>query len=50
MLWDLLFFYSSLWASCNAAFRGVPLKCFTTQLDWVLRFNSLRVLGFFFVF
>ena len=26
MLWDLLFFYSSLWASCTAAFRGVPLS------------------------
>ena len=26
MLWDLLFFYSSLWASCTAVFRGVPLS------------------------
>ncbi|RVW91070.1 hypothetical protein CK203_039948 [Vitis vinifera] len=26
MLWDLIMFYSSLWASCTTAFRGVPLK------------------------
>ena len=50
MLWDLLLFYSSLWAFCTAAFRGVLLKCFTTQLGCGLHFKSLRVLGFFFVF
>ena len=50
MLWDLILFFSSLWASCTAAFRGVPLKCFTTQLDCDLRFKSLKVLGFFYVF
>ena len=26
MLWDLIRFYSSLWASCTKAFRGVPLS------------------------
>ncbi|RVW64358.1 hypothetical protein CK203_047027 [Vitis vinifera] len=26
MLWDLLLFFSSLWASCTAAFSGVPLN------------------------
>ena len=50
MLWDLLLFYSSLWAFCTAAFSGVPLSFFTTQLDCGLRFKSLRVLEFFFVF
>ncbi|RVW99804.1 putative ribonuclease H protein [Vitis vinifera] len=32
MLWDLLLFYSSLWASCTAAFSGVPLS--VLQLNW----------------
>ncbi|RVX02255.1 NAD-dependent malic enzyme 62 kDa isoform, mitochondrial [Vitis vinifera] len=32
MLWDLILFYSSLWASCSAAFRGVPLN--VLQLNW----------------
>ena len=45
MLWDLIRFYSSLWASCTEAFRGVPLKCFTTQLDYDLRFKSLKNVG-----
>ncbi|RVW91655.1 Protein HLB1 [Vitis vinifera] len=31
-LWDLILFYSSLWASCSAAFRGVPLN--VLQLNW----------------
>ncbi|RVW36076.1 hypothetical protein CK203_079689 [Vitis vinifera] len=26
MVWDLIRFYSSLWASCTEAFRGVPLN------------------------
>ena len=26
MLWNLLHFYSSLWASCTIAFRGVPVN------------------------
>ena len=33
MLWDLILFYSSLWASCIAAFRGVPLS--VLQLNWI---------------
>ena len=33
MLWDLILFYSSLWASCTAAFRGVPLS--VLQLNWI---------------
>ena len=32
MLWDLLHFYSSLWASCTTAFREVPLS--VLQLNW----------------
>ncbi|RVW31331.1 hypothetical protein CK203_116350 [Vitis vinifera] len=31
-LWDLILLYSSLWASCSAAFRGVPLN--VLQLNW----------------
>nr|CAN63022.1 hypothetical protein VITISV_042518 [Vitis vinifera] len=31
-LWDLILFYSTLWASCFAAFRGVPLN--VLQLNW----------------
>ncbi|RVX22973.1 hypothetical protein CK203_008452 [Vitis vinifera] len=31
-LWDLVLFYSSLWASCSAAFRGVPLN--VLLLNW----------------
>ncbi|KAL6316817.1 hypothetical protein AAG906_021117 [Vitis piasezkii] len=33
MLWDLIRFYSSLWASCTEAFRGVPLN--VLQLNWI---------------
>ncbi|RVX00585.1 hypothetical protein CK203_036930 [Vitis vinifera] len=33
MLWDLIRFYSSLWASCIEAFRGVPLS--VLQLNWI---------------
>ncbi|RVW67640.1 hypothetical protein CK203_063062 [Vitis vinifera] len=33
MLWDLILFYSSLWASCTVAFRGVPLS--VLQLNWI---------------
>ncbi|RVW27818.1 hypothetical protein CK203_107068 [Vitis vinifera] len=33
MLWDLIWFYSSLWASCTEAFRGVPLN--VLQLNWI---------------
>ena len=33
MLWDLILFFSSLWASCSAAFRGVPLS--VLQLNWI---------------
>ncbi|KAJ9687316.1 hypothetical protein PVL29_015988 [Vitis rotundifolia] len=32
ILWDLILFYSSLWASCTTAFRGVPL--IVLQLNW----------------
>ncbi|RVX06522.1 Protein SWEETIE [Vitis vinifera] len=34
MLWDLILFFSSLWASCIAAFRGVPLS--VLQLNWTV--------------
>ena len=33
MVWDLIRFYSSLWASCTEAFRGVPLRIL--QLNWI---------------
>ena len=33
MLWDLLHFYSSLWASCTITFRAVPLN--VIQLGWL---------------
>ncbi|RVX01566.1 DUF724 domain-containing protein 7 [Vitis vinifera] len=33
MIWDLIRFYSSLWASCTEAFRGVPLNIL--QLNWI---------------
>ena len=33
MLWDLLHFYSSLWASCIVAFRGVTLSII--QPNWL---------------
>ncbi|RVW41560.1 putative ribonuclease H protein [Vitis vinifera] len=33
MVWDLIRFYSSLWASCTEAFRGVPLNIL--QLNWI---------------
>ncbi|RVX17758.1 putative ribonuclease H protein [Vitis vinifera] len=33
MVWDLIRFYSSLWASCTKAFRGVPLSIL--QLNWI---------------
>ncbi|RVW91431.1 putative ribonuclease H protein [Vitis vinifera] len=32
MVWDLIMFFSSLWASCAATFRGVPLS--VLQLNW----------------
>ena len=32
MSWDLIMFFSSLWASCIAAFRGVPLSAL--QFNW----------------
>ncbi|RVW77030.1 Guanine nucleotide exchange factor SPIKE 1 [Vitis vinifera] len=34
MLWDLLLFYSSLWASCTAAFSGVTIS--VLQLNWTV--------------
>ena len=50
MVWDLIQFYSSLWASCTEAFRGVPLSIL--QLNWIggLRFKSLKIDGVSFVF
>ena len=33
MLWDLLHFYSSLWACCIVASGGVPLS--VIQLNWL---------------
>ncbi|RVX22606.1 hypothetical protein CK203_012544 [Vitis vinifera] len=38
MLWDLIWFYSSLWASCTEAFRGVPLS--VLQLNWIAVYAS----------
>ncbi|RVW36395.1 putative mitochondrial protein [Vitis vinifera] len=38
MLWDLIRFYSSLWASCTEAFRGVPLS--VLQLNWIAVYAS----------
>ena len=32
MLWDLILLFSSIWASCTAIFRGVPLS--VLQLHW----------------
>ena len=32
MLWDLIMFYSSLWASCIATFNRVPFS--VLQLNW----------------
>ncbi|RVW93876.1 Transposon TX1 uncharacterized 149 kDa protein [Vitis vinifera] len=34
MLWDLIRFYSSLWAFCTEAFRQVPLN--VLQLNWIV--------------
>ena len=31
-VWDILYFYSSLWASCITVFRGVPLAFL--HLNW----------------
>ncbi|RVW35813.1 putative ribonuclease H protein [Vitis vinifera] len=33
VVWDLIWFYSSLWASCTEAFRGVPLSIL--QINWI---------------
>ncbi|RVW19678.1 Structural maintenance of chromosomes protein 3, partial [Vitis vinifera] len=33
VVWDLIRFYSSLWASCTEAFRGVPLSIL--QINWI---------------
>ncbi|RVX03454.1 hypothetical protein CK203_027962 [Vitis vinifera] len=38
MLWDLIQFYYSLWASCTEAFRGVPLS--VLQLNWIAVYAS----------
>ena len=50
MVWDLIQFYSSLWASCTEAFRGVPLN--VLQLNWigVCVSKVWRLMGFLFVF
>ena len=32
-MWDLCYFFSSLWASCTPLFRGVPLLIL--QLNWL---------------
>ena len=32
-VWDLFHFFSSLWASCEPVFRGVPLSFL--QLNWL---------------
>ena len=41
MPWDLFHFYSSFWAFCIAAFRGVPLH--VLQLSWSSVCNSKEV-------
>ncbi|RVW16200.1 putative ribonuclease H protein [Vitis vinifera] len=33
VVWDLIRFYSSLWASCTEAFRGIPLSIL--QINWI---------------
>ena len=33
-VWDILYFYSSLWASCTTVFRGVPLTFL--HLNWLV--------------
>ena len=38
MLWNLLCFYSSFWASCIVAFKGIQLKFI--QLNWRSVCNS----------
>ena len=43
-LWDLLHFYSFLWASCTVAFRGVPLN--VIQLSCLLVCNLKGVNNF----
>ena len=50
MVWDLIRFYSSLWASCTKAFRGVPLSIL--QLNWigVCVSRVWRLMGFLLVF
>ena len=37
MLWDLIHFYSSFWASCTIAFRGISLN--VILLSWLLVCN-----------
>ena len=37
MVWDLIQFYSSLWASCIEAFKGIPLN--VLQLNWIWGFS-----------
>ena len=41
MLWDLIHFYFSSWASCIVAFRGIPLS--VIQPSWSLVCNSKGV-------
>ncbi|RVW54365.1 Vacuolar protein sorting-associated protein 41-like [Vitis vinifera] len=36
MLWDLIHFYSSFWASCTNAFRGIPLNVGSRYLDHLI--------------
>ncbi|RVW68278.1 hypothetical protein CK203_063588 [Vitis vinifera] len=49
MLWDLILFFSSLWASCSAAFRGVPLS--VLQLNWMRRvLQKFESVGFLLCF
>ncbi|RVW25918.1 hypothetical protein CK203_095969 [Vitis vinifera] len=44
MVWDLIRFYSSLWASCTEAFRGVPLT-FYNSIGLGFAFQSLKIDG-----
>lgn len=42
-VWDLLHFYSSLWASCTPVFRGVTISM--SQLNWFMACNYPQEFG-----
>ena len=41
VLWDIIHFLASFWASCTMFFRGIPLN--VVQLDWLAVCNSKGV-------